>query len=607
MDAVIFSKRGGQSTRRVHKSMKKTAIILLTATLLVSSLSAYSNRERIISVDSPVWKAMETLYIISGRSLPSSSGPWSEDEMTMMLERIDYPSLDEAGKRLYDYIYGIVVSEPKKEYSDNLALSFGLEANLEGYLHTDKEGVVDEKDWFHGFTSRRPLLNLTFEAWPLDSFYGYFELTLQNNYGYDVGRGKSSKNALYNNTFNTNIPYVNALLFSKPSNGNAFADFDWTFPYKALVSAGGSHWNAAAGRDRLSWGSGETGNLMLSSSFPRQTFLRFNTYFNAFKYSIVFSVYPGVDAVESQYKSLAGWKSLVTHRLEFTLFDGRVGLVVNEACMYWSSESKPGFTLAQINPFGFMHNEYTAGNANSLLVFEADYTPLKGINIYGQFAVDEFSGPGEGRTNPSAFGVLAGVKGALTLGGGILYGSLEFARTDPFLYIRGLHYSEEKDDSRGYGFNALLRTVSCDRIILQNKFVTYTYGNDVILFDGRINYSVPGSFRLSFEAAFIEHGSMNADSCWGMYRDMYENAPDVKTPTTFNPFDPDDYDAATGTVKSDKEVEKSIILSLGGEYDIRSNLRVYATADCVIVRNKDNVKGRKTTDFQISFGVGYTL
>lgn len=81
--------------------MKKTIIILLISTLLAFSLSAYSNGERIISVDSPAWKAMENLYIISGRSLPSSSGPWSEDEMTQMLERIDYSSLNEAFMTTY--------------------------------------------------------------------------------------------------------------------------------------------------------------------------------------------------------------------------------------------------------------------------------------------------------------------------------------------------------------------------------------------------------------------------------------------------------------------------------------------------------------------------
>ncbi len=592
--------------------MKKTIIIILACILALASLSAYSNQQRIISVDSPAYKAMENLYILAGKSLPSSSGPWSENEMTLMLGKIDYESLNETGKSLYDYIYSIVVSEPGLQYSDNFAMTFGLEANLEGYLHTDTVNVVDEDDWFHGFTSRKPFLNLTFESWPGNNFYGYFEFTLQNNYGYDVALAKGSNNALYNNTFNFNVPFVNALLFSKPSNGDAFADFDWTFPYKALVSVGGDHWNFAAGRDRLSWGSGETGNLMLSSSFPKQTFARFNTYYNAFKYSIVAAVYPGVDAKESQYDSLEGWKALVTHRLEFNLFHDKVGIVVNEACMFWSSEAKDNFSIAQINPFGFMHNEYIAGNANSLLVFEANYTPIRGVNVYAQAAVDEFSGPGEGRTNPSAFGILAGAKGTMTLGKGILYGSFEFAKTDPFLYIRGLHYSEKREDYRGYGFTAALRTISCDRITLQNKFVTYTYGNDVILFDGKINYEVPETFRVGFEAMFLQSGSMNGDSYWGMYRNNealgdYSDAPDVKTPTTYDPFDPADYDPDAKKVLQEHAVEKSVVLSLTGEYDILSNLSVYGIADLLIVRNKGNVQDRNSTDFQFTFGVSYSL
>ncbi len=586
--------------------MKKTIMIILACILALASLSAYSNQQRIISVDSPAYKAMENLYILAGKSLPSSSGPWSENEMTLMLGKIDYESLNETGKSLYDYICSIVVSEPCLQYSDNFAMTFGLEANLEGYLHTDKEHTVDEDDWFHGFTSRNPFLNLTFESWPGNNFYGYFELTMQHNYGYDVGLVYGSNNALYNNTFNFNIPFVNALVFSMPSNGGAFADFDWTFPYKALVSVGGDHWNFAAGRDKLSWGSGETGNLMLSSSFPKQTFARFNTYYNAFKYSIVAAVYPGIDAkADDQFKSMDGWKALITHRLEFNLFHDKVSLIVNEACMYWSTSDQQ-FSIAQINPFGFMHNEYVARNGNSLLVFEANYTPFKGVNVYGQAAVDEFSGPGEGRTNPSAFGILAGAKGTMILGKGILYGSFEFAKTDPFLYIRGQHYEYDTKGS-GYGYDAKLRIISANRMTVQSKFVTYTYGNDVIIFDGKINYEIPGSFKVGFEAMLMNHGSMNISSKWGMYQGKYENAPDVKTPTTYDPFDPADYDPDANKVLQEHAVEKSVVLSLTGEYDILSNLSVYGIADCLIVKNKGNVDGVNSTDFQFTFGVSYSL
>ncbi len=584
--------------------MRKTIFISLLCILCSACLFAYTNEQRIISVDSPAYKAMETLYILAGKNLPSSAGPWSENEMSLMLQRIDRNSLNDTAKDYYDYVESLITTTPKLQYNDNFAMQFGLGVNLEGYLHTDTDHFVDEEDWFHGFTSRKPLLKFNFETWPANNFYGYFELTVQHNYGYDVG---TDKNLLYKNKFNFNVPIVNALLFSMPSNDDFFADFDWTVPYKAIVSVGGNHWNIVAGRDKLSWGNGETGNLMLSDSFPKQTFAKFSTYFNTFKYSLLFSIYPGVDSQESQYQSLEGYKALVAHRLEFNLFNNKVGLVINEACMFWSSKAKDNFSLWQINPFGFMHNEYVAGNGNSILVFEANYTPINGVNIYGQFAIDEFSGPGEGRTNPAAFGVLAGVKGALTLGQGILYGSFEFAKTDPFLYIRGLHYSDNKEDYKGYGFNAPLRTISCDRITIQNKFVTYTYGNDVIIFDGKINYELPGKFTVGFEAMFMKHGSMNVNSYWGMYRKEYDDAPDVSTPTKFDPFDPKDYDTTTKKVIQKHAVETSTILSLSAEYNILSCLSVYTYTDLLIVKNVNNVDGVNGTDLQVTLGVSYTL
>ncbi len=585
--------------------MKKTLLISLLCILCTACLFAYTNEQRIISVDSPVYKAMETLYILAGKSLPSSSGPWSENEMSLMLQRLDRDSLNATAQAYYNYVESLISSTPKLQYTDNFAMQFGLNANLEGYLHTDTEHFTDEEDWFHGFTSRKPFLKFNFETWPANNFYGYFELTVQHNYGYGVG---TDSNPLYGNKFNFNIPIVNAMLFSMPSNGNSFADFDWTVPYKAIVSVGGNNWNLVAGRDKLSWGSGETGNLMLSDSFPKQTFARFSTYFNAFKYSIVFSVYPGIDSeAGNQFESLDGYKALIAHRLEFNLFNNKVGFVINEACMYWST-SKQQFTIAQINPFGFMHNEYVARNGNSLLVFEANYTPINGINVYGQFAIDEFSGPGEGRTNPAAFGILAGAKGAMTLGDGILYGSFEFAKTDPFLFIRGQHYEyEDASKASGYGYDAILRIISANKMTVQHKFVTYTYGNDVIIFDGKINYELPGKFKVGFEAMFMKHGSMNISSRWGMYQGNYDNAPDVSTPTTFDPFDPADYDTTTGKVIQEHAVENSTILSLSAEYNILSCLSAYTMVDLLIVKNVNNVEGVNGTDLQVTLGVSYSL
>ncbi len=198
-------------------------------------LSAYSNGQSVISVDGPEYKVVETLYILAGRSLPSSSGPWSEREMTLMLGCIDRSSLSDTAKEYYDYVRSLVVSTPDLAY-DSLALDFSAAANLEAYLHRDTENVRDEGDWFHGFTFRRPFAELVFESWPGDHFYGYFEITFGHSYGLNVGdNGKD--NLLYRNMFNINIPFVNAYLFS--NDGGLEADCDWTYPYKALGSVGG--------------------------------------------------------------------------------------------------------------------------------------------------------------------------------------------------------------------------------------------------------------------------------------------------------------------------------------------------------------------------------
>lgn len=252
---------------------------------------------------------------------------------------------------------------------------------------------------------------------------------------------------------------------------------------------------------------------MLSSSFPKETFIRFNTFHEVFKYSLLYAFYPGPGYENVEDKNgIPYYKTLIAHRLEFSLFDDKVGITVNEACMYWSTHSRP-FSLMHINPFGFMHNEYVARNGNSLMVFEVDYTPIKGLNVYGQLAVDEMPAVSEGRENPTALGYFAGVKGALTAWKGVINGSFEAAYTDPFLYIRGLHGDES--NRTGYGYDAVLRIVSGAAITTQKKFVTYTYGNDAIVFDAKINYSHPGKFCIGFETMFMLHGSMNAGSSWG--------------------------------------------------------------------------------------------
>ena len=582
--------------------MKRLFVALVLSALLLTSAFAYSNQQKIYSVDSGVYKAMETLYILSGKALPSSAGPWSEAELQKMLAKIDKSALSDAGQNYYDYVEGMITTEPRRQYEDNFAMEFGLDLDLEFYYHNNGAGFDDFDDWFHSYTDRQKFLAFTFETWPTNRFYGYFSFDLGLGTAKDTGDG----NPLYKAGMSINMPIVNEMLFTKRE---MFDGFNWHFPERAFVSAGGNNWSFMAGRDKLSWGSGETGNLMLSDSFPMHTMARFNTFFDAFKYSLVATIYP-FSSTDGQYDSLDGYKALLVHRIEFNMFKDKVGLIINEACMFWSNpDAATGaqqFFLAQINPFGFMHNEYVPRNANSLLVFEANYTPLAGVNAYAQFAVDEFSGPGEGKWNPPAFGILAGAKAAFAAGSGVMTGSLEFVKTDPYLYIRGLHYNAIENS--GYGFDAIYRSFVNGYAVVNNRmFTTYKYGNDVKLFDAKVGYELPGVFKLGFEAMMMNHGVMNINSPWGMYQGNDDPTPVVKTPSTFNVFDPADYDYATHTVLQEHAVEKTTVLSLTGEYTIAKGLSANLAADFIIVKNQHNIDGDNASDFQLTLGLKYEI
>lgn len=590
--------------------MKKFVVAILMMAILLSSAFAYSNEQKIYSVDSGVYEAMEKLYILAGQSLPSTSGPWSEAELQMMLGRIDKADLSKAAQKYYDYVESMITSEPKIQFEDNMAMEFGAKLALEGYYHTNPDFFTDYDDWFHSFTYRNPPVKFTFETWPTDNFYGYFEITAGNNIG-DQGI-----NPLYQTQFTINIPLLDSLLFTKDG---LLDNFDWSFPARAFGATGGEHWSLMAGRDKLSWGNGETGNLMFSDSFPVHTLARFNTFFDKFKYSMVGTIYPL--AVANQDTSMNGYKAMLVHRLEFSLFKNKVGFIVNEACMFWSDPSivdngnSQTFNLALVNPFGFMHNEYNRRNGNSLLVFEANYTPIKGVNVYGQVAVDEFNGPGEGKVNPAAFGFIAGVKGALAAGDGIVDGSIEFVKTDPYLYIRGFTYKD--DHQSGYGYDAIYRTFKNTGLVNRRMFTTYKYGNDVIIVDGKAGYEMAGIFKVNAEVMYMLHGSMDVNSPWGWFKENEnhtDETPVPTTPTTYNVFDPADYSYGTeannysdGYVINEQAVEKSLVLSLSGEYYITKSLTATLAADYLIVANRFNVQNSNENDFQLTFGIKYEI
>ena len=100
---------------------------------------------------------------------------------------------------------------------------------------------------------------------------------------------------------------------------------------------------------------------------------------------------------------------------------------------------------------------------------------------------------------------------------------------------------------------------------------------------------------------------MNINSAWGMYQGNDDPTPVVKTPSTYNVFDPDDYEYATHTIKKEHPVEKTTVLSLTAEYIITSGLSANLAADFIFVKNQGNVTDNNCNDIQLTLGLRYEI
>ncbi len=156
--------------------MKKiTALLILCIFSLSLLVSGGANYQKIYSVDDTIWDDISSLYILTGRSLPSTTGPWSGEELLTMLGRIDTSRLSEYGRELYDSI--------KAELDSDASLPVfkaSLEIDPEFYIqsNTSSPYFQTRDNWVRGWDRQKQLLNINTEEHIGANFYGFFDFSL---------------------------------------------------------------------------------------------------------------------------------------------------------------------------------------------------------------------------------------------------------------------------------------------------------------------------------------------------------------------------------------------------------------------------------------------
>ena len=589
--------------------MKKKSFILVLTLLILFKGFALDNGQKIWQTDSEVYQCIKSLYIMQGLAAPSSSGPWSTNELLEMTKL-----LKDDGSYLYDYVIEELTKAPRKQPDENLGFNFGIDLNLEAYTRTNTDtDFANIETLAYDRQNMNPFFVFNWETFATDHFYGYF--------GFDIG------NCFHGNTkgeFGYSNITTNLLLFQDLNFNLGLLSFN--FPQRAFVSFGGKNWNVQIGKDRLSWGNGETGNFAISDNIPAHSLARFTTFFKSYKYTFLTSFFPhqlmyyknDYDPVNGWYlhwsnqgdqaKAAQGLRFYMAHRIEGRFFDNKLSASLTEAIMYQSDDGTVNPKI--FNPVDFFHNYYIRSNANSTLVLEMDYSPIKHLNIYGQFIADEFALPVEptGKTSPKAFpsatGFMLGAKTSFELKDGLFYGSFETVKTDPFLYLR---YNAGSDDPNTYGLDYIVGYSEFNTIsgatVFDEYFLGYQYGGDALVFNLNAGWNNYKNLSIEGNIFFMAHGTFDKWTNWSQIGngsdpsvpkyDQFEGL--TSTHPTYNKKD--NADAQTRDA-----ISQTLICGVNITYKVKPTVKLFAQQDVVFVNNYGNHAGVQKLDFQLALG-----
>ena len=465
--------------------MRRLSVILILLIAVTLSLSAY-NGQKVIPLESGVYEAMDTLYLLEGKALPSTTRPWTVAETEKILSKVS----EGISPEIYAVIRKAIDEKPRLEVDEMFGMTFSGFVSATGYAHTD----TGFRYPFNGMTNYRfktagdkPTFQASWEAWAGHHIYSFVWYQYKNDFDAD-------KFSSYN--FNFDVANLTPEGFT--------TNMDQREPSRAFAVVGGEGWSLEVGRDRMMMGTGVTGSLILSNVFPYHNLLRFSLFGTRYKYSFVMSFLPHM---KDEHKGILFY---MTHRFEYRLFSDRLYLAANESIMYKNDDGQ--IDVRYINPVMYFHNYFISHYANSIVDLEASWSFAKGWNTYFQFALDQFSTPWEvadgDDVDPLAFGALLGLRYVTAAGKGILTLNLEGAYTMPYLYLRatdipdGQHVQDPEDPGLGY------------RGQYRGKMfpIGYTYGNDVVVFDIKGSYEVPQDWKVSAEVLFMLNGEKNIES-----------------------------------------------------------------------------------------------
>lgn len=469
--------------------------MVLVIILLCGGMVWSENLQSIIPLNSGVYEDMDSLFILSGRALPSTSRPWSYGEAQNLFEQLSKNSFSGSAKTLYESVSETVYdTDLRFPVEEGYQLGLGAILYGEGYYHSNSTDFDLEEDWIFGYEDRAPIMKLYIDIGMHDWLYTYCELeyhkALFAEEDTDIGGADTLQTIiasyLYKDTFSTNffdMQYV-----------------DFETPYRAFISGGNDGMNLQFGRDMFSWGPGQTGNFVISDNLDYYDALRMVSYHDHFKYELLYAFFDDPDeALDSSEDEFLKMNTFLAHRLEFTPLDW-LSFAISENVMY----EQGFFDLKYLNPAYIFHNLNNRSMFNAIAYAEINAAVTPGLNVYVQAALDQARAPLEDNSQPGAYAYMLGATHVDGVGEGVLTTNLEFAYTDPYLYQRDL--VEFKVYQRHFTING------SDYLSPHIDFLGYPYGGDSIVGQLSTSYRLPEVGTFSASIFGMLHGEIDINT-----------------------------------------------------------------------------------------------
>jgi len=583
-------------------------VLVVTVWLLVAAVCTSANPTLVESGD-PLSRAVRRLSLAAGSVPPPAVSPLTYSDLRLSLSRINAADLSPRLRREYARLLSLVrgsappirlgldglpwMSPDKRTGAEDAGSgaasegpadeapwqqpsTVGLRVSPEAYLHSGGDSAA----WRYRYPDRLPLLGIPLRFRPIPALYLGFNLDWRKNRPLLPGEETVNEDPA------SNVPFQ-------------LPETDVQFPSFAVTSLAGERWSLQLGRDRLSWGVGHSGSLLLSDHNDYYDFLSAAVLGDVLTYR---ALYVDLEPWRSMPGEPGSWGNPVdsrmffVHRIELTPAPW-LTLVANDGFIY----AGPPLELRYANPLMLMHNWFIPSQGNSLFAFELDLRPLRGLELSFHLAVDQFQNAAErerdyGRTEPDAFGYLAnaeyvrplpGVGNWLTLG-------TEWVYMDPWMYIGRTELTSFTYRRRVQAENAVPAT----KVLIENP-LGYPLGPDSYAVMGYGRMNLGSRLDLRAELRFTAKGD-NTTVRYPSLDAVREELPNPRDERR-SPSGPTPEYVLAGRLHGKAELARFMLGGFSGR------VSAGAIVDIMRIENNRNHADEVYTDMQLSPHVGVQL